>query len=121
MRAYNRWIADFCRDSGGRLVPIAQLTLLDPEGSAAELERAVKDDCKGAWGNPFNQHRIIHADNRHEILYATCQSLDVQIAIHSTFFPQLHAQGIFVCQPRVDEWGEILLLRYVEQQWLFCL
>ena len=26
IRAYNRWIADFCRDSGGRLVPIAQLT-----------------------------------------------------------------------------------------------
>ena len=47
-RAYNRWIADFCRDSGGRLVPIAQLTLLDVEGSAAELERAVKDGCKGA-------------------------------------------------------------------------
>ena len=22
-RAYNRWIADFCRDSGGRLVPVA--------------------------------------------------------------------------------------------------
>ena len=40
-RAYNRWIADFCRDSGGKLVPIAQLTLLDVEGSVAELERAV--------------------------------------------------------------------------------
>ena len=40
-RAYNRWIADFCRDSGGRLVPIAQLTMLDPEGSARELERSV--------------------------------------------------------------------------------
>ncbi len=25
-RAYNRWIADFCRDSGGKLVPIAHLT-----------------------------------------------------------------------------------------------
>jgi hypothetical protein len=29
-RAYNRWIADFCRDSGGRLVPIAHLSLGDP-------------------------------------------------------------------------------------------
>jgi hypothetical protein len=47
--AYNRWIADFCRESHGRLIPIAQLTLLDPEGSAAELERAVRDGCKGAW------------------------------------------------------------------------
>src|SRR5262245_28585610 len=29
-RAYNRWIADFCRDSGGRLIPIAHLSLGDP-------------------------------------------------------------------------------------------
>ena len=34
-RAYNRWIADFCRDSGGRLVPIAQLTPARPGGAAA--------------------------------------------------------------------------------------
>ncbi len=29
-RAYNRWIADFCRDSGGRLIPIAHLSLGQP-------------------------------------------------------------------------------------------
>ena len=39
--AYNRWIADFCRDSGGRLIPIAHLSLGDP--AAEELERAVAD------------------------------------------------------------------------------
>src|SRR5258705_19433 len=50
-RAYNRWIADFCRDSGGRLVPIAQLSLLDPAGAAAELERAVRDGCR--WIGAF--------------------------------------------------------------------
>src|SRR4029453_13555768 len=38
-RAYNRWIADFCRDSGGRLGPIAHLPLLDPDGSAARRAR----------------------------------------------------------------------------------
>src|ERR1700676_3964437 len=32
--AYNRWIADFCHDSGGRLVPIAHLSLGDPEAAA---------------------------------------------------------------------------------------
>src|SRR5207237_8584924 len=42
-RAYNRWIADFCRDSGGRLIPIAHLSLGDPMEAARELERAVKD------------------------------------------------------------------------------
>ena len=33
-RAYNRWIADFCRDSKGRLIPIAHLSLGDPEAAA---------------------------------------------------------------------------------------
>ena len=35
LRAYNRWTVDFCADSGGRLIPMAQLSLGDPE--AAEL------------------------------------------------------------------------------------
>src|SRR5438309_5757305 len=30
-RAYNRWIADFCRKSGGRLVAVAHVPLLDPQ------------------------------------------------------------------------------------------
>src|SRR5207247_9023988 len=42
-RAYNRWIADFCRDSGGRLIPIAHLSLLDIPAAISELERDVKD------------------------------------------------------------------------------
>ena len=94
-RAYNRWIADFCRKSSGRLVPIAQLTLLDPEGSAAELERAVKDGCKGAWVNPFNHRRVIHGDAKHDVLFAKCCELDVPLAIHPTFTPHAAAAGIF--------------------------
>ena len=31
-RAYNRWIADFCRDSGGRLIPIAHISMLRCSG-----------------------------------------------------------------------------------------
>jgi len=116
IRAYNRWIADFCRDSGGRLVPIAQLTLLDPEGSAEELERAVKDGCKGAWVNPFNHNRVIHGDAAHDVLYARCQALDVPIAIHPTFVPHPAAQGIFDWPRHGRAWGEAIWLRSVVQQ-----
>jgi predicted TIM-barrel fold metal-dependent hydrolase len=94
--AYNRWVADFCRDSGGRLIPIAHLTLLDPEGSARELERAVLDGCKGAWVNPFNHNRTLHGHADHDVLYAKCVELDVPIAIHPTFTPHdKPAEGIF--------------------------
>jgi predicted TIM-barrel fold metal-dependent hydrolase len=115
-RAYNRWIADFCRDSGGALVPIAQLTLLDVEGSTRELERAVKDGCKGAWVNPFNHHRVIHGDARHDPLFAKCCELDVPLAIHPTFTPHAAAEGIFEWPREGRAWGEAIWLRAIVQQ-----
>ncbi|MGH7248842.1 MAG: amidohydrolase family protein, partial [Pseudomonadota bacterium] len=65
-RAYNRWIADFCRDSGGRLIPIAHLSLGDPAAAATELERAVKDGCKGAFAAPFTITKAAHGDKAHD-------------------------------------------------------
>jgi predicted TIM-barrel fold metal-dependent hydrolase len=116
MRAYNRWIADFCRDSGGRLVPIAQLTLLDPEGSAVELERAVRNGCKGAWVNPFNHNRVIHGSEKHDVLFAKCCELDVPLAIHPTFTPHPAAAGIFDWPRHGRAWGEAIWLRAIVQQ-----
>ncbi len=115
-RAYNRWIADFCRDSGGKLIPIAQLTLLDVEGSVAELERAVKDGCRGAWVNPFNHNRVIHGSPVHDPLFAKCVELDVPLAIHPTFTPHGAADGIFDWPREGRAWGEAIWLRSIVQQ-----
>ena len=87
-RAYNRWIADFCRDTGGRLVPIAHLSLLDAEGAATELKRAVADGCRGAFVAPFNHSRKAHGHPDHDPLYAAATELDVPIAIHPTIEPK---------------------------------
>jgi predicted TIM-barrel fold metal-dependent hydrolase len=86
-RAYNRWIADFCRDSRGRLVPIAHLTLLDPEGSAAELERAVADGCRGGFVCPFTHTKRAHGHADHDALFRKASELGVPLAIHPTFEP----------------------------------
>ncbi|MBE3604734.1 amidohydrolase family protein [bacterium] len=86
-RAYNRWIADFCRDSGGRLVPIAHLSLGDPDEAARELERAVKDGCKGAFFAPFTISRRPHADPAHDRIFAIAQDHGVPVAIHPTLEP----------------------------------
>ncbi len=86
-RAYNRWIADFCRDSGGRLVPIAHLSLLDAEAAADELERAVRDGCRGAFVAPFTHTRKPHGHPDHDPLYARACALDVPIAVHPTYEP----------------------------------
>jgi uncharacterized protein len=86
-RAYNRWIADFCRDSGGRLIPIAHLSLGDPDEAAREFERAVKDGCRGAFVCPFTITRVPHGDPAHDKVFAVAQDLDVPLAIHPTFEP----------------------------------
>jgi predicted TIM-barrel fold metal-dependent hydrolase len=115
--AYNRWIADFCRDSGGRLVPIAQLTLTDPVGSARELERAVLDGCKGAWVNPFNHQRVLHGHVTHDVLHAKCVELDVPLAIHPTFTPHdKPAEGIFDWPREALALSGALWLRNIVQQ-----
>ena len=51
-RAYNRWIEEFCAGSGGRLVPIAHLSLGDPEDAARELRRAVRAGARAASSSP---------------------------------------------------------------------
>ena len=86
-RAYNRWIADFCRESRGRLVPIAQLTLLDAEASADELERAVADGCRGGFIAPYTHSKKAHGHPDHDVLWSRAASLGVPMAIHPTFEP----------------------------------
>jgi len=87
-RAYNRWVCDFCRDSGGRLIASAHLSLTDPEAAAAELRRAVDDGAKGCYVAPFTHEAkpLGHPDNH--IVFATAQELGVPFAIHPTFEPQ---------------------------------
>ena len=118
-RAYNRWIADLCRDTAGRLVPIAQLTLLDPEGSAVELERAVKDGCRGAWVNPFNHLRVPHGDERHDVLFRKVVELDVPFAIHPTFTPLESAPAHFDWPGASRGVSDLIRLRGLMQEALF--
>jgi predicted TIM-barrel fold metal-dependent hydrolase len=115
-RAYNRWIADFCRDSGGRLVPIAHLTLLDPAGAADELERAVGDGCKGGFVAPFTHSRKAHGHPDHDPLYARAAALGVPLAIHPTFEPFWAAPVRFKRLGRAREFFYNVMLRQGVQQ-----
>ena len=65
-RAYNRWIVDFCSADRRRLVPIAHICLLDPEGAVAEVERARKDGCAGVYLSPDLRCARRHAVRRSE-------------------------------------------------------
>jgi len=86
-RAYNRWIVDFCSDSGGRLVPIAHVSLGDVDEAARELERSVRSGAKGAFIHPFNWQRKSPAHPDFDRFWAKAQDLGVPISIHPTVDP----------------------------------
>jgi predicted TIM-barrel fold metal-dependent hydrolase len=107
-RAYNRWIADFCRTSGGKLVPIAHLSLTDVNAAATELERAAKDGCKGAFVAPFTHSRTAHGHPDHDPLFAKAQELDLPLGIHPTFEPRSIASGRFAGMERSFWYGDVM-------------
>ena len=86
-RAYNRWIEEFTAGSGGRLVPIAHLSLGDPVAAADELRRAVRAGARGAFLLPFTLSGIPHGHPTHDPLFAAAEELDVPIAIHTGIDP----------------------------------
>ncbi len=86
-QAYNRWIEEFCAASGGRLVPIAHLTLGDVEAAVRELRRAVRAGARGAFVLPFTLDGLPHGHPAHDPLWAAAEELDVPIAIHTGIDP----------------------------------
>jgi predicted TIM-barrel fold metal-dependent hydrolase len=86
-RAYNRWIEEFCAGSGGRLVPIAHLSLGDANAAATELRRAVRAGARGGFLLPFTLDGLPHGHPAHDPLFAAACDLDVPIAIHTGIDP----------------------------------
>lgn len=95
LRAYNRWMVDFCADSGGRLVPIAQLSLGDPAAAETELRRAAKDGAKGVWVPPFCWTRKPLGHPDHHRVFATAAELGLPFGLHPSFEPKWAAPGRF--------------------------
>jgi predicted TIM-barrel fold metal-dependent hydrolase len=87
-RAYNRWLADFCRDSRGRLVGVAHLCLADVDLAVAELERAVGDGLRGAFFAPFTWTRVPQGDPYYDPLWAAAERLGVPVGIHPSYEPE---------------------------------
>ena len=83
-RAYNRWLAEFCRAEPNRLYPVAHISLLDPVGAVAETIRARKEGCVGIYLSPDLAAR----GGRHfddpvfARFWETAQELEMPIAFH---------------------------------------
>jgi len=83
-RAYNRWIVDFCARDRRRLVPIAHICLMDPQGAVEEVKRARKDGCAGVYLSPDPAARGGRQLDDPELasFWASVQDLDMPIAFH---------------------------------------
>jgi predicted TIM-barrel fold metal-dependent hydrolase len=83
-RAYNRWIVDFCSHDRRRLVPIAHICLLDPQGAVEEAKRARADGCAGVYLSPDPPARGGRQFDDDELIpfWETVQDLDMPIAFH---------------------------------------
>jgi len=82
-RAYNNWLADYCRAAPGRLVGVTMLPLIDVDASIRELERTTeKLDFRGAFvrPNPYGGRPIHHPV--YERFWACAASLGVPITVH---------------------------------------
>ncbi len=82
-RAYNDWLADYCRAAPARLVGVAMLPLVDVDASLRELERAVERlGFRGAFvrPNPYAGRPIHHPV--YDRLWERAAALGVPITVH---------------------------------------
>jgi predicted TIM-barrel fold metal-dependent hydrolase len=82
-RAYNRWLADYCKPYPARLFGAAMLPMQSVEGAVQELQYAVKElgfHCGFIRPNPYNG-RVLH-DPAFDALWTVAQDLNFSIGIH---------------------------------------
>jgi uncharacterized protein len=83
-RAYNDWLAEFCRHNPDRLKGVAALPMVDPAASVRELERCVRDyGFVGGMGHTWIYNHNV-SDDCYDDLYACAQQYNVPIAFHAS-------------------------------------
>ena len=87
-RAYNRWLADYCKPYPDRLFGVAMLPMQDVDQAITEMTFARKElGMKGGFlrPNPYND-RLIH-DPVYEPFWAAAEDLDFSIGFHEGAAP----------------------------------
>jgi predicted TIM-barrel fold metal-dependent hydrolase len=95
LRAYNRFVVDFCSDSGGRLLPIAQLSLGDPEAAERELLAMAEAGVVGVWVPTFTHTRLPVAHPDHMRVFEAAAEVGLPLGIHPCLEPKWAAPGRF--------------------------
>ena len=99
-RAYNNWIADFCKAAPDRLFAAAMIPLQNLDYAAAELRRISKIPCfRGAFLRPMFIEGRYFTHPYYDPLWAELERLGVTAAVHPTaglWNPEWTSHGPFV-------------------------
>ena len=84
-RAYNNWLADFCREDPTRLFGTAMISVQSVEEAVREVQRAVGElGFKGVFVRPNPVRGRNWHDPVYDPLWATCQELGVPMCFHES-------------------------------------
>jgi predicted TIM-barrel fold metal-dependent hydrolase len=86
LRAHNRWLADFCRETPGRRAGIAQLMLHDMDAAVAEVRWAKENGLTGGIllpGTPYGGGLPqMHDIDYYDPLWSVCEELGMPVNHH---------------------------------------
>ncbi len=91
MRAYNRWLAEFCQAAPGRRAGVALVEMHDIEKAVAEIRRARESGLFGGVllppaGEPCS--RLPHYNHaRYEPVWSVCEELAMPVSLHGGASP----------------------------------
>ncbi len=93
-RAYNRWLADYCKTDPRRLVGIALLPLEDVDESIRELERCAREHgFRGAFARPNPYRGRPLQSPAYDPLFARAAELGVALTVHEGISETLPTLG----------------------------
>ena len=109
LQAYNRWLADFCRDAPKRHAGVALIDVEDIDTSVAEIRTAKE---MGLWGGVLlpsstGSHPFYHHP-RYEPIWAVCEELEMPLHSHSGWSPDYGDVGPTTAMyiTEVDMWAQ---------------
>jgi predicted TIM-barrel fold metal-dependent hydrolase len=82
-RAYNDWLAEFCRTDPARLKGIAMINVDDVHDAIAELERAARLGLAGAMISEYPLEHRRYDQPDYEPFWAAAESLGMPLSLHT--------------------------------------
>ena len=82
-RAYNDWLAEFCRTDPARLKGIAMISMDDVQAAINELERAARLGLSGAMITEYPLEDRRYDQPEYEPFWAAAESLGLPLSLHT--------------------------------------